>query len=60
MEAYLGAFANLDQNNWARQLPMAKFNYKNAKNANTGHIPFEMLDILNTLQWLEIAKDIIN
>ena len=42
MEAYLQAFVNFEQNNWARFLPMAEFAYHNAKNANTGHTPFEL------------------
>ena len=42
MEAYLRAFANFKQNDWARLLPMAKFAYNNAKNASIGHMPFEL------------------
>ena len=42
MEAYLRAFVNFEQNDWARLLPMAKFAYNNAKNASTGHTPFEL------------------
>ena len=42
MEAYLWAFVNLEQNDWARLLPMAEFTYNNAKNASTGHMPFEL------------------
>ena len=42
MEAYLRAFINCEQNDWARLLPMAEFAYNNAKNASTGHIPFEL------------------
>ena len=42
MEAYLRAFINFKQNDWARLLPMAKFAYNNAKNASTGHTPFEL------------------
>ncbi len=41
MEAYLRAFVNFKQNDWARLLPMAEFAYNNVKNASTGHIPFE-------------------
>ena len=41
MEAYLWAFVNFEQNDWARLLPMAEFAYNNAKNANTGHTTFE-------------------
>ena len=42
MEAYLRAFVNFEQNDWARLLPMVKFAYNNAKNASTGHTPFEL------------------
>ncbi len=42
MEAYLQAFINFEQVDWAKLLPMAKFAYNNAKNASTGHIPFEL------------------
>ena len=42
MEAYLQAFVNFKQNDWAKLLLMAKFAYNNAKNAITGHMPFEL------------------
>ncbi len=42
MEAYLRAFVNWEQNNWANLLPMAEFAYNNAKNVSTGHTPFEV------------------
>ena len=42
MKAYLWAFVNHEQDNWARQLSMAEFAYNNAKNASTGHTPFEL------------------
>ena len=42
IEAYLQAFVNFEQNDWARLLPMAKFAYNNAKNASTGDKPFEL------------------
>ena len=42
MSAYLQAFVNFEQNDWARLLPMAEFAYNNAKNASTGHMPFEL------------------
>ena len=42
MEAYLRAFMNWKQNDWARLLPMAEFAYNNAKNASTGHTPFKL------------------
>ena len=42
MEAYLRAFVNFKQNEWARLLPMAEFAYNNTKNISTGHTPFEL------------------
>ena len=42
MEVYLQAFINFKQNDWVRLLPIAKFPYNNAKNASTGHTPFEL------------------
>ena len=42
MEAYLVAFVNFEQNDWVRLLPIAEFAYNNAKNASTGHTPFEL------------------
>ena len=42
MEAYLWAFVNFKQNDWAQFLPMVEFAYNNAKNASTGHMPFEL------------------
>ncbi len=42
MEAYLLAFVNFEQDDWARLLPMAEFAYNNIKNASTGHMPFEL------------------
>ena len=42
MEAYLRAFVNFEQNDWARLLPMTEFAYNNAKNASTGFTPFEL------------------
>ena len=42
IEAYLRAFINIEQNDWARLLPMAKFAYNNAKNASTGYTLFEL------------------
>ena len=42
MEAYLRAFVNFEQNDWARFFPMAKFAYNNAKNTSTGHTLFEL------------------
>ena len=35
IEAYLQAFVNYKQNDWAKLLPMAKFAYNNIKNAST-------------------------
>ena len=42
MEAYLWAFVNFEQNDWAQLLLMAEFAYNNAKNASTGFMPFEL------------------
>ena len=42
IEAYLRAFVNFKQNDWARLLSMAEFAYNNVKNANTGHTSFEL------------------
>ncbi len=42
MKAYLQAFVNFEQDNWARLLPMAEFAYNNAKNASTGYTPFKL------------------
>ncbi len=42
MEAYLRAFVNFKQDNWAKLLPMAEFAYNNVKKASTGHTPFEL------------------
>ena len=42
IEAYLRAFVNWKQNDWARFLLMAEFAYNNAKNASTGHTLFEL------------------
>ena len=42
IEAYLWAFVNFEQNNWARFFSMVEFAYNNAKNASIGHMPFEL------------------
>ena len=42
MEAYLCAFINFEQNDWAKLILMAEFAYNNAKNASTSHILFEL------------------
>ena len=42
MEAYLQAFVNFKQNDWARLLLMAEFVYNNTKNASTSFKPFEL------------------
>ncbi len=42
MEAYLRAFVNWEQDDWARLLPIAEFAYNNAKNTSTGHTPFKL------------------
>lgn len=57
MEAYLRAFVNWEQNDWARLLPMAEFAYKNAKNASTGHTPFELNCGYHSLVFFEEDTD---
>ena len=42
IEAYLRAFVNFEQNDWAKLLLMAELAYNNAKNASTTHILFEL------------------
>ena len=42
MKAYLQAFVNFKQNNWARLLLMDEFAYNNAKNTSIGFTPFEL------------------
>ena len=42
MGVYLWAFVNYKQDDWARLLSMAEFAFNNAKNASTGHTPFEL------------------
>jgi len=40
IEAYLRAFANKEQNNWKRLLPMAEFAYNNSATTGNGMSPF--------------------
>ena len=42
IEAYLKAFVNFEQNDWARLLLMAEFAYNNTRNASIGHTPLEL------------------
>ena len=42
IEAYLRAFVNFKQNDWARLLPIAKFAYNNTKNPSTNHTLFKL------------------
>ncbi len=42
IEAYLRAFVNWEQDDWAKLLPIAEFAYNNAKNASTGHTFFKL------------------
>ena len=42
MEAYLKAFLNWEQDDWARLLLIAEFAYNNAKNTSTGHTLFKL------------------
>ena len=41
IKAYLQAFVNYEQNDWARLFPVIKLAYNNAKNASTNHTPFK-------------------
>ena len=56
MEAYFRVFDNFEQNDWARLLPMAEFAYNNAKNASTGHTPFELN--CGCHPWMSYKKDV--
>ena len=42
IEAYLWAFVNFEQDDWAKLLLMVEFAYNNAKNASTGHMLFKL------------------
>ena len=42
MEAYLWAFVNFEQNEWAGFLSMVEFTYNNTKNVGTGHTLFKL------------------
>ena len=42
IEAYLKAFINYEQDNWARLLLIAEFVYNNAKLPSMGYTPFEL------------------
>ena len=42
VKAYLRAFVNYEQDNWAQLLLMAEFAYNNAKNASISHMLFEL------------------
>ena len=42
IEAYLHAFVNFEQNNWARLVSIADFAYNNTKNASIDHTLFEL------------------
>ena len=42
MEAYLWAFDNFEQNDWASLLLMIEFMYNNAKNASIGYTSFKL------------------
>ena len=42
MEAYLRAFVNFKENDWARLLSIAEFAYNNTKNISTSYTPFEL------------------
>ena len=55
MEAYLRAFVNWDQNDWARLLPMVEFADNNTKNASTNHTLFELN--YNYYSWISFKDD---
>ena len=69
MEAYLQAFVNFKQNDWAKLLPMVAFTYNNARNANTSYTPFELkcgyhLHVsfeknINLRSWLKTADKLL-
>ncbi len=42
MKAFLQAFVNFKQDDWAKLLPIAKFAYNNTKNASTGRRLFQL------------------
>ncbi len=42
IEAYLRAFVNWEQYDWAKLLLIAEFAYNNANNGSTGHTLFEL------------------
>ena len=42
IKAYLWAFVNFKQDDWAWFFLMTEFAYNNAKNASTGHMPFKL------------------
>ena len=42
IKAYLWAFPNFEQNDWARFLSIAEFANNNVKNLSTGHTSFEL------------------
>ena len=42
MKAYLRAFVNFEQNDWAQLLLMVEFAYNKAKNTSIGHTSFEL------------------
>ena len=42
IEAYLWAFVNFKQNDWARLMLMVVFAYNNTENASTGHTLFKL------------------
>ena len=43
MKAYLRAFINFKQTDWAKLLPIADFAYNIIKNTSTSHMPFELI-----------------
>ncbi|QRW25612.1 hypothetical protein RhiXN_10688 [Rhizoctonia solani] len=43
VEHFLGAYSSINQRDWTRWLPMAKFAYNNAVHSSTGKTPFKAL-----------------
>jgi hypothetical protein len=43
LEHYLRSYANFEQDDWARWLPLAQFTYNNTKHSSTGVAPSEAL-----------------
>ena len=70
IKAYLQAFVNFKQNEWAKLLLIAEFAYNNAKNTSTGHTPFKLncsyhphvsfKENTNPYSWLKTAVELLS